>query len=113
MFENVIKKYIMFLRKNEQVNKYVPNYHIAATFVDVLIHLELEDKYREIYSKVKRDPVDSIGNNNIDDYDETEDGRFVPKQTYSIEIGDIVVDYFNTKRLKIGYLITEHVQHTL
>jgi hypothetical protein len=35
------------MKSKEQIDKWVPNYHIAQKFRDVLIHLELEHMYPE------------------------------------------------------------------
>ncbi len=43
---NLIVSYIkQTLKSEKQINEYVPNSHIADTFKDVLIYLELEDMF--------------------------------------------------------------------
>ena len=89
------------LKSKEQIIKFVPNYHIAEVFKDVLIHSELENDNPDVFYNVKENSYDSIGTNNPNDYDRLEDGRYVKKKTYSVGINDILIpDYFHMKRLK-------------
>lgn len=89
------------LKSKEQIIEFVPNYHIADSFKDVLIHSELENDNPDMFHKVKDDPYDSIGSNNPDDYDRLEDGSYVKKETYSVGINDTLIpEYFDMKRLK-------------
>ena len=91
------------LKSKEQIIKFVPNYHIAEVFKDVLTHSELENDNPDVFYNVKEDPYDSIGINNPDDYDRLEDGRYVKKETYNVAINDILIpEYFDIKRLKQG-----------
>jgi hypothetical protein len=104
-FENInkiIRKYIKYvLKAKEKINEYVPNTHIADKFKDVLNYSELESKNEDLFHKVKENPYDCIGNNNPDDYDVLDDGRYVKKETYSVGINNLLIpDYFDLKRLK-------------
>jgi hypothetical protein len=100
--DKVIRTYIKYvLKSTEKINKYVPNTHIAEIFKEVLIYAELESKNEDIFHNVKHHPYDSIGDNNPDDYDRLEDGRYVKKETYSVGINHLLIpDYFDLKRLK-------------
>lgn len=101
--DKVIRGYIKFvLSSDKKINEYVPNTHIAEVFKDVLIYSELEDKNPDIFHNIKYNPYDSIGDNNPDDYDKLDDGRYVKKETYSVGINDILVtEYFDLGRLKL------------
>ena len=105
-----IRGYIKFiLTSDKKINEYVPNTHIAEVFKDVLIYSELEDRNPDIFHNVKHDPYDSIGNNNPDDYDRLEDGRYVKKETYSVGINDILIPgYFDLGSLKINGINEVH-----
>jgi hypothetical protein len=100
--DKVIRTYIKYvLKSSEKINEYVPNTHIAETFKDILIYSELESKNEGIFHNVKHHPYDSIGDNNPDDYDRLDDGRYVKKETYSVGINHLLIpDYFDLKRLK-------------
>jgi len=102
IIDKTIRAYIQAVMKSkEQIIKFVPNYHIAEVFKNVLIHSELENDNPDMFYNVKEDPYDSIGKNNPDDYDRLEDGRYVKKKTYSVGINDILIpEYFDIKRLK-------------
>lgn len=100
--DKLIRTYIKYVLKiDEKINEYVPNTHIAETFKEVLIYSELESKNEDIFHNVKHDPYDSIGTNNLDDYDRLEDGRYVKKETYSVGVNNLLVpEYFDLQRLK-------------
>ena len=100
--DKAIRSYIKYtLNTKEKINQHVPNTHIAAVFKDVLIYSELESKNEETFHKVEKDPVDSIGSNNPDNYIKLEDGRYLPKKTYNVRINDVLIpEYFDLKRLK-------------
>jgi len=100
--DKVIRTYIKSVIKiDEQINKFVPNSHIAETYKLVLIYAEQESKNQDLFSNVKHHPYDSIGTNNPDNYDRLEDGRFLNKETYSVGINHLLIpDYFDLKRLK-------------
>lgn len=101
--DKVIRTYIKYvLKTDEKINEFVPNTHIAETFKHVLIYSELESKNVYIFHNVKYAPYDSIGpNNDPNDYDRLEDGRYVKKETYSVGINHLLIpDYFDLKRLK-------------
>lgn len=102
IIDKTIRAYIKAaLKSKAQIIEFVPNYHIAEVFKDVLIHSELENDNPDMFYNVKEDPYDSIGKNNPDDYDRLEDGRYVKKKTYSVGINDILIpEYFDMKRLK-------------
>lgn len=103
--DKVIRAYIKFvLSSDKNINEYVPNTHIAEVFKDVLIYSELENMNPDIFHNVKHNPYDSIGkDNNPDDYDRLDDGRYVKKETYSVGINDILIPkYFDLGRLKIN-----------
>jgi hypothetical protein len=86
---------------DRKINEFIPNTHIAEVFKDVLIYSELESKNEDIFNNVKHNPYDSIGNNNPDDYDRIDDGRYVKKETYSVAINDTLIpEYFDLNRLK-------------
>lgn len=104
LIDKTIRSYMkVALKSKEQIIEFVPNYHIADNFKDVLIHSELENDNPVIFHNVKHDPYDSIGSNNLDDYDRLEDGRYVKKETYNVAINDILIpEYFDIKRLKQG-----------
>lgn len=105
-FENIdktIREYIkQTLKLATQIDKYVPNTHVAETFKDVLIYSELENENPKIFNNVKEDPYDSLGPNvDPNDYDITDDGRFIKKETYSVGINNLLLpEYFDLKRLK-------------
>jgi hypothetical protein len=86
---DVVKSYIKFCNNSEeQINIYVSNYFIAHTFLQYLIHCELEDKYPEEYK------------NSSDNYD--------------LRISDDILELFNTKLLKEnGKEEVERVYQTL
>jgi hypothetical protein len=100
--DKVIRTYIKYvLKTDKKIMEFIPNTHIAEIFKDVLIYSELESKNQYIYHSIKHDPYDSIGTNNPKDYDRLEDGRYVKKETYSVEINHILIpEYFDLKRLK-------------
>ena len=100
--DKVIRTYIKYtLKSSEKINDYVPNTHIAEIFKNVLIYAELESKNEDIFHNVKHHPYDSIGDNNPDDYDRLDDGRYVKKETYSVGIIHLLIpEYFDLKRLK-------------
>jgi hypothetical protein len=103
LIDKTIKEYIKkTLKSDTQIDKYIPNTHIAETFKDILIYSELENEYPEVYYNVKHDPYDTLGPNlNPNDYDILDDGRFQKKETYSVGINDILIpEYFDLKRLK-------------
>ena len=104
LIDKTIRAYMKIaLKSKEQIIEFVPNYHIADRFKDVLIHSELENENPFMFHNVKHDPYDSIGSNNLDDYDRLEDGRYVKKETYNVAINDILIpEYFDMKRLKHG-----------
>lgn len=99
----IIREYIKKALKsdNVQIDKYVPNTHIAEVFKNVLIYSELESLNEYIYHNVKHDPYDSIGSNNPADYYILEDGRYMLKEMYSVGINHLLIpEYFDSKRLK-------------
>ena len=55
-----------------------------------------------VFHNVKENPYDKLGpNTDPTEYDRTEDGRYVKKQTYSVGINDLLLpEYFDLKRLK-------------
>lgn len=56
-----VKKYIDFTLKTEiQINNYVPNTHIAATFKEVLQACEKENMYPNIYHNIRKHSVDYV-----------------------------------------------------
>ena len=99
--DRLLRKYIKFILKtDEQINEYVPNTHIAESIKYVLIYSELEFNNEHIFHNVKDDPYDSIGNNNPDNYDILDDGRYLKKETYSLGINHLLIpEYFDLKRL--------------
>lgn len=100
--DKTIRAYIKYVLNSDiKINQFVPNTHIAETFRNVLIYSELEDLFPFEFNNIKHDPYDSIGDNNPDDYDILDDGRYQLKKTYSIGVNDILVPkYFCLKRLK-------------
>ena len=58
--------------------------------------------FQNIFHNVKEEPYDKLGpNTDPNEYDRTEDGRYVKKQTYSVGINDLLLpEYFDLKRLK-------------
>lgn len=100
--EKTIKAYIKFtLKTKKNLIEHVPNTHVAEVFKDVLIYSELESKNGDLFHKVKQEPYDSIGTNNPDDYDRTEDVKYVKKETYSVGINNLLIPgYFDSTRLK-------------
>ena len=102
VIDKTIRAYIkVALKSKQEIIKFVPNYHIAEVFKNVLIHSEFENDNPDMFYNVKEDPYDSIGTNNPDDYDRLEDGRYLKKKTYSVGINDILIpEYFDMKRLK-------------
>ena len=101
--EKIIKQYIRYtLKCDQQINRYIPNSHIAEKFKTVLISAELENENAGVFNSVRHDPVDSInGDYNPDDYELLPDGKFLLKQTYSVAINYILIPkYFDLKRLQ-------------
>ena len=98
---NRIIKYISFtLSSKEQINKYVPNTHIAEVFRDVLIHCELECMYPSVYHNHKSsDGYNSVKPGTESQYD-FKNGLYYKKETERYSFMDIVFDYFDPKRLK-------------
>jgi len=90
---NLIVKYINeTLKEEKQINDYVPNYHIADVFKDVLKYLELEHKYPNEFH------IEHLVNGSYAD----ENGDF--KTTSSIKKSNYHIlshinDYFNEQLL--------------
>jgi hypothetical protein len=101
--DKTIRKYIkLTLTTNCEISEFVPNTHVAEVFKDILIYSELEDNNQKVFNNVKDNPYDSIGNNNPDDYEKQEDGRYIKKKTYSVGINNLLIsEYFDLNRLKI------------
>jgi hypothetical protein len=54
------------MKAKEQIHEWVPNYHIAQKFRDVLIHLELEHMYPDEFKSVE--VLEILNNLNKDNY---------------------------------------------
>ena len=84
------------------INKYVPNSHIAETFKEYLIVLNLESKYTHEYGNVKQvyRNITDIGNNPPELYDKLEDGTYTKTEIKNRKILEYMGDYFDSTRLK-------------
>lgn len=99
IYKTILAYIEVTLNADVQINEYVPNYHIADTFKNVLIFIELENMYPDIYHYIKYDQVDNIGNS-TNDYIKLDNGKFQRTDTYSIGVIDLLNQYFNIDKLK-------------
>lgn len=81
----LIKMYIKeTLKSDKQINEYVPNTHIAQTFRDVLIYLELENIYPNEFHKQHLDN-DILVDSNYHILDNLKYGEYFNKKIIKIK----------------------------
>jgi len=66
MYDLIVSYIKNTMKAKEQIDEYVPNYHIAQNFRDVLIHLELENMYPNEFKSVEG--LEILNNLNKDNY---------------------------------------------
>lgn len=112
-----IKAYmVMAVNTEKQIASYVPNKHLAETFLDVLKACECESMHPRAFHniKIEHGGANSVREDRLHLYTLKEDGLYYRTEKYRMSFIDIINNYFNIERLNVeGVFEILNVYYTL